>query len=681
MSSTTNFFVDPTQFPVRFVQRIPKPIFSFGESSFPVSFSFDASPRTAYFAGASVKQLDVFLTDKNVYSDPVVQSAYGQSQSFVLSATGNDVRTASFFLSTTKTDETPVIASAYGLLEVRQPTFSSGIPHLFSTHINAISFDSVVESGDYYWPVAVMRVVVHRMLSSGDETLTTVVTSKDDSTPIVLAPADSWGIVDVEIAVAIQWYEEEARETLSSSPPQVDAPSFGLRVYVSKPDSLSQKISIVDRTCVAESLYPSTILNSLGGGSSISLAYWGVGDDSVGLFWGLEAGIEISSNGLPIQSGDETASYIIANQLDDYDTSSSSSSSISSINSSSSSSSPLKSSLSSQSSLSSLSTISSVSSSSVSTMSSVSSSSSSLSSLSSLSEVSSSSSSILLSLSSSSSVEAIAIMSSTSSIDASIIATYTFSAAPDVMGVVEDTSGNDHDIKIGDVSGGMGPPQWISDGGMSGGGMSFFADSLNADYMFADDISWIINAKSIAMWLRGGSSGNRISVPFCVSNWIEDEAFIPMSSKSETAIQMDQTTGCISAWTIVDGTTKWKASTAAASVGPGVWVHVVVAHDGYEPKVYINGVSSALTYSIDVDRTAWVDSAMAATHPASRMMIGGAPRPYSPYISLGFSGIMDEIILWDAPLSEYAATAEFEKAEYYSSASSSSSMSFSSATS
>jgi len=252
------------------------------------------------------------------------------------------------------------------------------------------------------------------------------------------------------------------------------------------------------------------------------------------------------------------------------------------------------------------------------------------------------------------------------------VARYSFSDAPDVLGAVADDSGNGNVLKVGAVSGGLGPPTWGLESGVSGGGMSFFADTLNADYLASDEAAWAAGVRSVAVWSRGGPSGNRVGVPFCVSNWVSGEAFVPMGSKSEVAVQLDQSTGTVSAWATVDGTTMWMASTSGGLFSAGVWTHVVVVHDGDGPAAYVNGTAAAMSFSVDVDRTAWIGDAVAADSPADRVFLGGAPRPYSPYVALGFSGVLDEVVLWDAPLSGSAVLAEFAKAESYSSASSSS---------
>lgn len=660
MTQSPNIFIDPVERPIRFSQRVPKPIFAFGESSFPVSFSFASSPREAVFAGAAAAQLGVFLTDKDAYSDPVVQLGYGREQEFVLSAVGKDVTTTSFYLSTVKPGGTLVATPAYGLTEARQPSFAADLVHSFSTHLTARDFDPVID-GDELWPSASMRLTAHRILSSGLETLPAVITSPDSPTTMVLAPASSWGIVDVEIDIVLSWYYDQARTAPSGHQPFVPVPRLGLRLYVSKPDVLSLKTTVAGATCVVGAMYPTTVLRGLGG-DSVSLAYWGTGDDGVGLFWGVETGIEVSSNGLAIQGGFETASYSLANQLDDYDTSSSSSLSSSSLNSSASSSSPLKSSTSSESSSPSTSTLSSRSSSSRSSMSSSSSSSESTSSLSSPSDNSSSSSSFDLDLSSSSSMLGRIGESSSSSLAASMIALYSFSTAPGWDGKVSDETGNERYLRIGAVTGGIGPPQWGYQSGVSGGGMSFVADSSHTDYLYSDTAIWVAGMKSVAFWFKGGTTGNRVSVPFCVSN-----GYLPYGSKSELAVQLDLTAGTVSAWVITDGTTQWSASTSAGVVLSGEWIHAAIVHDGDEVALFVNGVLMPITFDIETDKSAWTGNILAAASPADRVCVGGAPRNWSPYVALGFSGQLDELTFWDATLSEESMLEEFSRMELLSS--------------
>ena len=659
MSQNPNFFTDPASLPVRFYSKLPPPIFGFGESSFPVSFSFYGSPRPAVFLGAAAIQLGAYLTDKDAYSGgEVVQLAVGESPSIELLASGNDVSTAKFSLKTSTTDGFAVIVPESGLMEMRQPSFSAAVGYSFSSSHSVRSFGPVMKGGDPYYPTATMTLTAHRFLSSGYVDLPTATTAENGSTVFVIAPASSFGFADVEVGVRLTWYEDENRLIPAHNPPLISMPGFGLRVYVSSADKLTSGVIVSGNSCTITSLYPTTILNELGG-DYVRLAYWGAGADRNGIFWGDVLDVTVSNNGLAIQGGSETASYVLANELADYDNSSSSSSSSSSLNSSSSSSSLLGTSLSSSSSSNSSrsSSSSSISSrSSGSSDSSSSSSSSSISSLSSLPESSSSSSSALLDLSSSSSSVARSV---------SLVMHFTFNVAPDNFGVVVDDSGNGNDMTLGQASGGLGPPKWDYGYGIDGGGYMFVADSTHTNLLQSTKMGWLTPRGTVAMWVKGGLSGNKVGVPFCVSNGF-------VAGKTEFAVSTDALAGKVSAWVMVDGVTKWSASTASGTYLSGSWTQVAVTHDGREPAIYVNGTALPLTFSQANDKTAWMTALLSADSPATKFFVGGAPRYYSPYMALGFSGQFDELTVWDQALS--GVTIE----DYFSEMGSLSSQSFSS---
>lgn len=658
MIQSPNTFSDPVERPVRFTQRLPNPVFAFGESSFPVSFSLSRNPRTATFAGSAAVQLGVLMTDKNVYSSPsVVQLAVGESQEYILTVVGKDVTDAQFYLTTRRSDGTLVVISEYGLAEARQPSFEAGIAHLFSTGPKTIDFDPVTHNGDQFYPSATMRLTVHRVLSSGIEDVAAVDVPDGGQLGVVLVPAMASGVVDVEIDVVLMWYENEERTIEAENPPVLDLPRFGLRMYASEPGKMVEKVAISRQACIATEMYPTTILRRLGG-NSVTLAYWGRGSDGKGLFCDREEGVEVSINGLAIQNGSETVSYILENQLEDYEMSSDSSASESSLNSASSLSTVLNTSSESSVSPVSASSLSSESSSSRSSWSSSSSSSLSLSSTSTLSDESSLSSTAMLAKTSSSSVLWNISKSSSSSIMASVLARYSFSSPPDALKRIEDESGNGNNLVLGTVSGGIAPPTWGSTYGISGGGFLFTADSSHSNYAQAMFPSWISSARSIAFWAKTGGKGNKIGIPFCVSN-----GFLGDSNKTEFAVQLDATSGKLSAWIKMNGIMKWEASTAEETVPSGIWTHFSVVHNGNTLVVYINGSSSLLTFSIgsSVSKRLWLADLTTSANPPDRVVLGGAPRYFAPYVALGFSGHLDELVIWDEALSGSDVESEFSR--------------------
>jgi hypothetical protein len=662
MTLSPNLFLDPTKIPIKFSQRIPKPIFAFGESAFPVSFSFYDRPRKAVFSGAAATQLGKLLTDKNVYSDPsVIALGLGESSRFILNASGTNISTTEFYLTTTRLDTSTFAVSSSGLMEIRQPLFGAEIPHIFASHQSTRAFDGYVEGINTYYPAAIMKLNVHKTLSSGNEDFLNIYTSEDSDTSIVLAEINSWGLVDVEIEVTLLWYTDEARTIVAVSHPTIDTPSFGIRMYVSDGDKMSEKMIVSGNSCIASALYPNSVLRNLGG-DFVDLVYWGSGEDGNGLFWDREFNIEVSTNGLAIQDGVETSTYILDNQLIDYDFSSSSSSSTSSENSKSSKSTVLNtSSISSSSSITS-SSDSSVSSSSNSSQSSPSESSISSSSMTSVTSVSSTSSTALLDLSSTSSVVYNYLRSSSSSLEASLLAKYSFSTAPNTFGQVLDSSGNARHLSIGTASGGLGPPKWGADYGISGGGFWFAADSSHCDYLQAMTTSWPAGAKSIGFWFKPDGKGNTKGIPICVSN-----GYVSDLTKTEFALQTDTTDKKISSWLKINGTMKWAFNTPNDSIVVGSWNHIVIVHNGAEPYVYINGSPVILSYTTTTAKSVWLSGMFSSDYKPDRFVVGGAPRYYSPFMAIGFSGQIDEIMIWDEALSASAAVDEYDKMEMLSS--------------
>lgn len=252
--------------------------------------------------------------------------------------------------------------------------------------------------------------------------------------------------------------------------------------------------------------------------------------------------------------------------------------------------------------------------------------------------------------------------SSSSSLDASLLAKYSFSDNPNNMGLVLDESGHNRNLSVGKVAGGLGPPKWGIDYGISEGGFYFEADSTHCDYLQAIEPFWIAGAKSIGLWIKPSSTGNSSGIPFCISN-----GHLADSKKTEFAIQINTTSSKLSVWAKLDGITQWEINTPNDSVALNKWNHIVVVHNGREPYVYINGLATMLTYSVNTVKSMWLPVFFFPVYYANRLVVGGAPRYYSPFMAVGFSGQIDEIMIWDEALSSRAAMAEYDKMEEVSS--------------
>jgi len=218
-----------------------------------------------------------------------------------------------------------------------------------------------------------------------------------------------------------------------------------------------------------------------------------------------------------------------------------------------------------------------------------------------------------------------------------------FSEQPNEFRTVTDESGNGIDFTMAMPEGGLGPPQWDGEYGVDGGGLWFSADATHTNYMQSSRVEWLSPCGTISIWLKA-TSGNRVGIPFCVSNGF-------VANKTEFAIQTDALNGKISAWIIVDGVTKWSTATDNGAFVSGSWTNIVITHNGGSPNIYVDGAQVALNYTVNIDNSTWLSSLLNATSPADRLIIGGAPRYYSPFVALGFSGQIDELTVWDNALS------------------------------
>jgi hypothetical protein len=246
---------------------------------------------------------------------------------------------------------------------------------------------------------------------------------------------------------------------------------------------------------------------------------------------------------------------------------------------------------------------------------------------------------------------------------------YGFDTIEDEFGVVADASDFGNDSTVGAVSAGLGPPTWGAAFGITGGGYSFTGSSTAADYMQSLTLAGISGntSGSVSLWFNLSSFGNQVSIPFCVSNGFE-------SSKSEIAISLDRSAGelVVRCHAIVDGATKWEVESSKSSILVGEWMNVVLVHDGVAPKIYINGTEDTASFLEFANKKIWMNDITSATNSADRIVVGGAPRVFSPLIALGFSGFLDEVIVWNTPLSALDISDAYGSMESFSSSTSSS---------
>jgi hypothetical protein len=649
-------FSDPSSTVVFSKKTVPDILY--GGKTYSLSLSMYQHPREATIESMSIRQMDVRKTDVDIYVDPsVIQFTEGVSQTFSLISDSSDISTATISM---RIDSPSGISSNLfgdGLCLIRQPMCPIDMYHTFSMSPSTSDFEPYSYMASNYWPTASLDLYFSADVDGDNESWSPLSLPDMQDSTVMVSRSGSWGIMDILAVTNIRWYEDEDRTILSAETPLVRTwPVFGTRIFISKAGQFSSGISgIGSSTVVVGSIWPTSTLSSLGY-DMLSCNYWARGSLQGDLWQDSVPAIEISDGGLPIQDSQETAVYVLQNTMIDVQFSSSSSSS--STSSSSSSSSSINSS-SSSSSLSSSSTAAMTSSSSSSSESSASSSSSSSGSSSSSSSSSTSSHSSFSSQSSS--------FSSWSAGNRMLF--YGFDTQPDTMGTIIDDSGNGRDGLVATTNGGLGPPLWLAYGGQQGGCMEFSAGAQNTDYLYCRSMSGIsaMDRGTIMFWMRMTNQVNPISIPFCISSGIT-------GPRTEISLGIDRNNDRFYVSCTINDSTSWlmHTETGTASSIENEWTHIAIVHNGHIPYLYVNFHKAGVVFDNGDDKSAWISSLFSATFKADSMYLGGAPRSYSPYMALGFNGRIDELQIWDGPLS----VEEMESAyNLVSSSSSSSSLS------
>jgi hypothetical protein len=103
---------------------------------------------------------------------------------------------------------------------------------------------------------------------------------------------------------------------------------------------------------------------------------------------------------------------------------------------------------------------------------------------------------------------------------------------------------------------------------------------------------------------------------------------------------------------IVDGTTRVDVITTSKVIYPWRWYHVAVVQDAILPKIYVNGVEQALTYTDVTEPTQWFDDLDGIDNAAI-----GALYSNNAYTQ-EFMGYITEVKVWSGTTSASALTAD-----------------------
>jgi hypothetical protein len=123
------------------------------------------------------------------------------------------------------------------------------------------------------------------------------------------------------------------------------------------------------------------------------------------------------------------------------------------------------------------------------------------------------------------------------------------------------------------------------------------------------------------------------------------------TNADEFIILIKDTDGDLRAFLRDAGSNRWEVKTDSPAFTNNTWHHVVLTHNGTEPELYVDGSKPAQTFSVSTDKADWI----ADCTGIDNFRIGHLHKSSSAGGS--FSGIMNEVAVWDTNLDADAVTA------------------------
>lgn len=229
-----------------------------------------------------------------------------------------------------------------------------------------------------------------------------------------------------------------------------------------------------------------------------------------------------------------------------------------------------------------------------------------------------------------------------------LMAYYSFDQIQDLHQDALDISGNGLNLRKPLVGGGLSSPNWAKDYGINGPGLKFYGNNSQSQCIYRDGVSkfFSTNSGTVCFWIKPLGKGNQKQCILAISN-----GFVPI--KTEFIIEADYLSDIFKASIVKDGVVLWEVHTPKKSLSDAIdlWTHIGFVQDGITPQFYINGVQVETKTSISNSVSGWFSSFLTAKSIPTKLSIGAAPRNYSPFMALGLFAFMDEIKIWESPLS------------------------------
>jgi len=152
------------------------------------------------------------------------------------------------------------------------------------------------------------------------------------------------------------------------------------------------------------------------------------------------------------------------------------------------------------------------------------------------------------------------------------------------------------------------------------------------------NVSTTSSTGSISVWIKPNLTNSRAFIVFDNGGY---RNYITIQSRSD---------GTLNAQCRVNPSVQWNVITDNAVLSSTSWTHVVLTHNGTEPKIYIDGVLVAQTFTTSTNKTIWWN-----TFTPIRVRLGWFN--IVGYSTNNWAGIMDEVSLYETELSQFQITA------------------------
>ncbi len=168
---------------------------------------------------------------------------------------------------------------------------------------------------------------------------------------------------------------------------------------------------------------------------------------------------------------------------------------------------------------------------------------------------------------------------------------------------------------------------------------SFDFNATNEEFVSIDDLSLTLNGTttgSWSLWINTSNStqaGEHQLVFFGNSISNEKNFFIRINAAGTLSASNDD----------------WEFSTDNKVINDNIWHNIVLVQNGTNPVLYVDGDIVTITFSVEIDKTSWFNTATYNTGSIARFSRAGFTGNY-------YTGKIDEVGFWNRNLSSTEVT-------------------------